>query len=225
MNEIDYYSAYLNFDNLKEVKEIESFNGHLSLDLKTNEKFVLIDIESNSIENKYLTIISSFYSQHNFSLSINLYSYQHYHLSENNFQQFLLYQNPLIEYRVLINNTEGEGNICFNKKCDNNNYFIHLEKHKIYSFSISNKTELFIAANNNLIYNIKLIYDISNKAIKELNYQYNFEKIDLNEEVFPFIYFIKDVKYKGININFIFKFDNNNNRYNAVFQELERPIK
>ena len=213
INENDYYSGNLSITNLTEVKEIESFNGHLSLDLKTNEHFFLIDIESNSIEIKYLTIISEFYSQPNFS-SINLYSYQLYHLSENKLQQFLLYQNPLNEYRILINNTEGEGNICFNKICDNNNYFIHLEKQKIYSFSISNKKDFFITANNDLIYNIKIIYDISNKAIKELNYQHNFEEIDLNKEVFPFIYFIKDVKYNGININFIFKFDNNDNRYN-----------
>jgi hypothetical protein len=89
------YSEYLNINNQTEVKEIESFNGHLSLDLKTNEHFVLVEIESNSIETLYLTIILGFYSQPNFS-SINLYSYQLYHLSENTNQQFLLYQNPLL---------------------------------------------------------------------------------------------------------------------------------
>ena len=210
INEADYYSSYLNLDNLKEVKKIESFNSHLILDLKTNENFALIVIESNSNESKYLTILSRFYNQAN-SSNIDIYSNQLYHLSEKEIQLFYLYKSLLKEYRILINITEGEGFICFNKICDNKD-FIQLTKQKIYSFSISDKKNFFIRANINLTYDIKMIYDISNKVIKELNYQYNFESINLNEEeVFPLIYFIKDVKYNGININFYFKFDNIDN--------------
>ena len=220
MNETEYYSKNISFDNLKEIKEIEYFKGHLSLDLKEDKHFILLVIESNSkdsIENKYLTVIARFYSQLNYSSSIDIYSYQLYYLYENQFQRFYLYQIPLIEYRILINNTKGEGNICFSINCDDNNNFIHLKEQKIYSFTISNKTNLFIKANNNLTYNIKIIYDISNKVIKELNYQYNFEKIYSNKEkTFPLIYFIKDIKYNGININFNFKFDNINSTYNNL---------
>jgi len=213
MNEDDYYSSDLNLTNLNETKEIENFNGYLSLILK--KKFILVEIETNSTENEILTVMIFSFNQPNFS-SINIYSYQLYHLSENTDQQFNLIQNSSIEYRILINNTEGEGNICFNKNCENNNNFIHLTEQKIYSFSISNKTNFYIHSNNNLIYHIKLIYGIPNKEIKELNYQYNLEIIDSSKENFPLIYFIKDVKYNGININFIFNFDGSNNMYNNL---------
>ena len=142
-----------------------------------------------------------------------IYSYQLFHLSENTFQQFNLIENPSRKYRILINNTDGEGNICFNQICDNDNSFIHLTEQKIYSFSISNKTNFFIYAQNNLIFRIKIIHENINEQIKELNYQYN---SDLNKEKFPLLYIIKDVKYKGININFIFKFNSSNNIYNNL---------
>ena len=51
MKDTDYYSSYLNLNHLNEIKEIENFNGHLNLDLKTNERFILIEIKSNSNEN------------------------------------------------------------------------------------------------------------------------------------------------------------------------------
>jgi hypothetical protein len=185
-------------------------NGSLNLDLKKNEKYVLVEIKSNSKENENLTVISSFNNEQNAS-SINLYSYQLCHLPKNKFQNFH-FKNQSMEYRILINNTKGEGNIYINNTCDNNNnIFIHLSEHKIYSFSLSNITNFVICANNNLTYNIKIIKEISNEAIKELNYQYNSIGIDENEDIFPLSYLIKDVKYKGININFNFKFNSSNN--------------
>ena len=213
INDTDYFSSDLKLENLNEINEIESFNGLLNLNLK--KKYILVEIESNSTENEILTVMLYSYYQPNFS-SISIYSYQLYHLSENTFQYFNLIQNSSTEYRILINNTEGEGNICFAKNCDNNNNCIHLSEQKIYSFSISNKENFYIHSNNNLIYYIKLIYGIPNKEIKELNYQYNLEKIDSSEENFPLIYFIKDIKYNGININFIFKFEGSNNIYNNL---------
>ena len=206
MNDSNYYSTDFNLNNLKEIKDIINYNGHLSLDLKTNEKFFLIVIESNSTEEENLSIVSNFYNLSN-SPSIDIYSYQLYYLSENISQQFNLIKNLLIKYRILIYNTEGEGYICHNKICDFNNNFIYLKEQKIYSFSISNKNSFYICAKNNITFNIKIIYEISNEIIKELNYQYNFD----NSETFPLIYFIKDVKYNGININFNIKFDNEDN--------------
>ena len=86
-----------------------------------------------------MTILSSFYNQKNTSF-IDIYSYQLFHLSENEFQLFHSNQISQIKYRILINNTEGEGYINFNQTCsDNNNNFIHLTKQKIYSFSIPMK--------------------------------------------------------------------------------------
>ena len=217
INYTDYYPKNLNSDYLKEIKEIGSYKDYLSFDLKSNDSFVLILIETNSTENKYLTVFSSLYNLRN-SPFINLYSYQLYNLTEKSSQQFYLYKNPLIDYRILINNTEGEGDICFNQSYDNKNNLIHLTEQKIYSFSISNKTNfLFIYAQNNIIFNIKIIYEFSKETIKELNYLYNYVEIDNNEEIFPLIYIIKDVKYNGININFNFNISNNiNNAYNNL---------
>ena len=65
MNDTNYYSANFNLDNLNEFKEIDSHNGHLSLDLKVNEHFILIEI--NSKENEILNILPSFYAQQNLS--------------------------------------------------------------------------------------------------------------------------------------------------------------
>ena len=209
INDDDYYSN--NFNNLNEINETKNFNGLLSFDLKKNEHFILIEVESTDGGN--LTIISNIDKQSN-SPSIDKYSYQLYHLSENQFQQFNLIQNPYMKYRILINSTEGEGYICFNKPCDSIHNYIHITQQKIYSFSIYNKESFFIFAENNLTYNIKIIDEISNEVIKELNYQHNFENINSNKESIPLIYFIKDVKYNGINI--YFKFNDSNNEYNNL---------
>ena len=153
MNDEDYYSSNLNINNLNEVREIENFNGHLRLDLKKNERFILIEVELK--ENENFSIISNFYNQSNFP-SIDIYSYQLYHLSNGQYQKFNLIQNPLKEYRILINSTEGEGYICFNQTCNNISNYIHITEQKIYSFSIFNNTNFFIYAKNNLTYNIKI---------------------------------------------------------------------
>ena len=213
MNDKEYYSKNLNLDQLKEIKNIQSFNNFIILDLKMKEHFILIEVKPNEEEN--FTFISNFYNPSN-SSSIDIYSYQLYHLSEKQYQQFTLKENPYIKYRVLINNTKGEGYIYFNQTCDSINNNIHITEQKIYSFSFSNKTSFSIYAENNLTYNIKIIHEISNEVIKELNYQYNFEKIDLNKDIFPLIYFIKDVKYNGISINFFFKFKDSNKAYNNL---------
>jgi len=190
MSNNNYYCSNLNISNLNEIKELESSNGLLNLNLKKFDNFVLVEIESNSEEDEIITIISSFYNQPDSSF-INIYSYQLYNLSETTLQQFHLYQNPFIKYRILINNTKGEGYICFNQTCNSNNNYIHLTELKIYSFSILNLESFFIYAKNILIFNIK-----------KLNYQYNYKKINSNNEEFPLFYFIKDIKYYGIDINF-----------------------
>ena len=120
MNETDYYSSNFNLNNLNKNEDIKSNNGLLSLDLKLDDHFILIVVESTEDEN--LTIVSNFYNESNSSsIDIDIYSYQLYHLSENQWQQFNLI-NSLTDYRILINITEGEGYICFSHACDNYNY-------------------------------------------------------------------------------------------------------
>ena len=205
MKENIYYSNNLDISHLEGFNKINSVNGRLNLDFQKNNTYALLEIKSNSIENENLTVVSNFDREHNPS-SINIYSYQLYQLLKSKTHKFSLYHS-FINYRILINNTEGEGFICL-QKCNNNNKFIHLTAQRIYSFSISNKASFYIYAKKNLAFNIKIIKDISNDAIKELNYQYNYDDIlESREENFPLIYFIKDVKYNGVNINFNFKYN------------------
>ena len=211
INDTDYYSENLNLEKYKGVEEYKDFNGLLSLDLKKNEHFILLEVEST--EGGNLTIVSNLEKQSN-SPSIDKYSYQLYHLSEKQSQQFNLIQNPYIKYRILINSTEGEGYVCFNQNCDSTNNYFSITEHKIYSFSIYNQKSFYIYTENNLTYNIKIIDDISNEFIKELNYQHNFENITSNKERFPLIYFIKDVKYNGIYFNF--NFNDSKKKYNNL---------
>ena len=211
----DYFSSNLNISNLKEIKELESSNSYLNLNMKNIDNFVLLVIESNSREDEIVTVISSFYNQPDPSF-INLYSYQLFYLNETTFQQFHLYQNPFVEYRILINNIKGEGYICFNQTYNTNNNYIHLTEQKLYSFSIINHASFFIYAKNILLFSIKVIYEILQTEIKELKYQYNFKKINSYNEEFPLLYFIKDIKYNGININFNFNFYDSVNKYNNL---------
>ena len=210
LNESYYYSKELNLTKLyeDENKEFQSINGLLSLDLNMSEHFILIALKSNEENN--LTIVPSIFYKQSISSSIDIYSYQLYHLPEKQFQQFNLIQNSSLKYRILINSTEGEGYICFDQTCDSTHNYIHITELKIYSFSIPNKESIFIYPKNNLTYNIKLIDEISNEIIKELNYQNNIDNINSIKESFPLIYFIKDTKYNGIYINFIFKFNDSN---------------
>ena len=206
MNYNDIYYSENSYSDKQEINEIGIFNDYFSFDLEIKDRFVLIIIEINSTDDKNLTVVSSLYNPLKFS-SIDIYSYQLYFLNENSFLIFDLYQNPSIEYRILINITKGEGDFYFNQ----NTSFIQMTEKKIYSLSISNKKNFFLSTKNNLIFNIKIINEITNEAIKELNYQYNSIGIDENEDIFPLSYLIKDVKYKGININFNFKFNSSNN--------------
>ena len=66
-------------EKYKGVEEYKDFNGLLSLDLKKNEHFILLEVEST--EGGNLTIVSNLEKQSN-SPSIDKYSYQLYHLSE-----------------------------------------------------------------------------------------------------------------------------------------------
>ena len=211
MNDTDYNSINLTISNLQGTNYIGNFNGSLNLDFKKNETYALLEIESK--ENENLTVMTNVDDENNPS-SINIYSYQLYHLLEGKSQKFsFLY--PFINYRILINNTEGEGKICLKENCEKNDIFIHLAEHKIYSFSISDKKTFYIYAKSNLLYNIKIIKEISNEEIKELNYQYNYQILDTNEDNFPLVYFIKDVKYNGVTINFNFKYNTSNNINNV----------
>ena len=225
-NNVSYKVSYmnditnLNFKHFKELKEVKSINGLLNFDLDMNYNYALIEITTNSTENENLTVVSSFNNEQNLT-SINIYSYQLYHLSKEASQQFQI-QNSSKEYRILINITKGEGNIYFNKTCDINNKFTRLEEHKIYSFSISNIASFKIYAIKNLTYNIKFIKEIPNEVMKDLNYQYNFEIINSNKDNFPLIYFIKDIKYNGININFNYKYNVSNNTNNLLLNIIKK---
>ena len=135
MNNTVYYSKNLWNLEINENKKEKKFNSYLSPNLKTNEDFILILIESNSKEEENLIIISRLYSQIN-PLYIGIYSYQLFHLSETTIKKFSLIENPSIEYKIIINNTEGKGIICFNKICDDKYSFRWTKSLFLFNFKL-----------------------------------------------------------------------------------------
>ena len=92
----------------------------------------------------------------------------------------------------------------------------------IYSFSITdNVTNIYIDSKNNLIFSIKLSNQFTNNAMEELNYGTYLKTINPKEDKFPLIYFIKDTRYFGLDINFFFNFNNSSPNNNITIKGYE----
>jgi len=172
--------------------------------------FAVIKIISNIPEN--ISFVSNFYGINKLEQIFDIYSYQLFYLNNNTDIFFYINQNIIYKYRIFIDNIGGSGNIIFNGFDEKKSYFF-FEGKKTYSFSIYNETKnISFFSQRNLALNIKINYKMTYEFMDELDYQYN--KIDIankvNEGRYPLIYYIKDIKYRGMDINIFFKFKNNN---------------
>jgi len=82
--------------------------------------------------------------------------------------------------------------------------YITFDGKKTYSFSNNNETKnISFFSQRNLVFNIKINFKMSYKFMEELDYQYNRIDIDNkdNKGRNPIIYYIKDIKYGGMDIN------------------------
>ena len=209
----NYYS--LNLNELNSSKIIEEKNSYLNIDLSLDAQCVLIEIKSNLDE--YLTVISNF--KNALFQSIDIYSYQLKFLPTNarGIFNFNLDSNKI--YRVFVNNINGIGYICFEEDCKYDKQRFYLNEKRIYSFSISHKIKnIYISSKENLIFNIKLSNQFTNNVMEELNYGFYLKEINPKKESFPFIFFIKDTKYCGLDINLFFNFNNSNSKFSLIIK-------
>ena len=208
INNSDYYS--IDLGTLNQSKHFERTNGYLKyFGNWTNSKFAVIKIMAKYKEN--IDFSSNFYDINEFNQTYDIYSYQLFYLNNSTNTSFYLSQNILNKYRVFINHIKGKGSLIFNES-DVNKDNINLEGKKTYSFSIYKETKnISFLSEQNLVFNIKINYQKSYEFMDELDCQYNKRDFinKVNEDKFPIIYYIKDIKYEGIDVNLYFKFKNN----------------
>ena len=117
-NEGDYYSINLTNLNYKN-KTSEKEKIYFKIDKNTyyDYNFILINIES--AEEEMLTILTNFYDNSNrFFPIIQIYSYQLIYLYNNETLNFDFKKITQKLYRILINNTYGNGEITFDPVSD-----------------------------------------------------------------------------------------------------------
>ena len=214
-SENDYYS--IDLENLKYENKIEKNHYFLKIDDKSfvNSNYILIDIQSENPAN--ITIFPNFYDNITFFPSIQIYSYQLMYL--NNKENFtLIFEHSFFnESKIFVNNVYGNGEICFDKNCiDNSNLY----ERRILTFSLNNETNSIDIysnpyshinnINNNdfdLLFIIKFEYGFDYGTIKELQFNSDYKEI---KSSLPIAYFLKEIQYKGVDINFYFNVKNLN---------------
>jgi len=218
LNISDDYSIEL--ENLELNKNNERAYGYIKYEGGCEDsKFALIKIMSNYYEN--ITFVSNFFHINELNQIFDIYSYQLFFLEDNTKITFNINQNISNKYRVFINNIGGLGYLKSNDT-DENKDNINLEGRKeIYSFSFYNEIQIrniSLFSKRNLAFITKMEYQITYDFMDELDCQYNKRVIvnKVNKDKFPIIYYIKDIKYEGMDINIHFTFQNdsvNNNDF------------
>jgi len=217
----DDYS--IDFENLELNKNNNRSYGYIKYEGGCEDStFVLIKIMSNYSEN--ISFVSNFYHINELNQVFDIYSYQLFYLENDTNTTFNINQDVSNQYRVLLTNIGGRGYLQTNDTDENteNKDRIKLEGRKqTYSFSINKEAhikKISFFSRINLAFIIKMNYQKIQDFMDELDCQYN--KRGINEvnknDSFPIIYYLKDIKYQGIDINIDFKFENdslNNNDF------------
>ena len=197
----DYYS--IDLDNLTKKKNITENRTFFKIYNKSNSKYIILNIQSNSSE--HLTILTNYFDKKIFFPSIQIYSYQLYYLC-NTTLTFNFNFNLYSKFRLFINNAAGKGEFFFENK------FITISGKKILSFLITKRqNNSYIYSPNEMAFNIKIDYELYNEILQELK----FNNEDTKEEEKNIIgYYLKEIEYKGADINVYFDFNNLDKRYN-----------
>ena len=211
INETDYYS--IDIDYIKEKYKNKTITrdkgGFFTLFFNENLKYVLLEIYSKQTE--ILEVLFNFDGNLIPSPSVDIYSYQSFYLKNNIKKDFYFDYALENKYIAIINNTSGEGYICFNQKCDYNDKKIYFSEKIILSFTISEEIKsIHCFTEKYLYFYIKIKDRIPNDVMEEVLYgssYKNFSKIYYSNKA----YYIKDLYKKGMDINFFFDFSNINN--------------
>ena len=200
----DYYS--IDLDNCETENKIIDSSTYLRIIDWKNTSFIIIRIDSPMFDN--LTIITNFHNNIISYPSIQLYSYQLYYLDSN--ITFYFNYSLYDKYNILINNYMGKAEICKNDNCNENNNIVFSGK-KALSFIVSNIiNNISFNVLDDLIFTIKIDYEINNDIIKEL-----FFDNDIQDNIILSVgYYLKEIEYGGADINFYFNFDKNIDIYN-----------
>ena len=218
-NEMDYYSIDLDKLNFK-TKIIEEKKIYLKINKTSqaeNTKYILIKIQSSSSSNEALTILSNFNDNNSpFSPPINIFSYHLIYLYDDEKLSFDFEKIVQKQYRFLINNIYGNGEIQFepdsptinqyNTLISGNRTLSYIITKELNNIIIYNNQENNIKEDNNeLILNIKIVYEVENSILEEIyfNHDYNGN----TKSSFPMRYFLRDLEYEGSDINLQFYFN------------------
>ena len=214
LNASDDYS--IDLENLDKKVNYERKSGYLRyVGGCEDSNFALIKITSNYSEN--ISFYSNFYGTEILEQTFDRYSYQSFYL-KNNTIFFNINHNILNNYRIFINNYGGIGYLKFNYY-DGQKDNIILEGSKTFSFSSYNSTRnIYFFSEKSFAFNIKINYLMTYEFMDELDCQYNRRDIvnKVKQDKFPIIYYVKDTKYKGLDINLYFKFKNDNKDNNDI---------
>ena len=199
-NENNIYS--MDIEDLNGMNNIDSNTTYLKIDKEKyfNSKYILIQIKYNQEEK--LTILTNFYDHIYFSPSFHLFSYQLIYLPYNETFTFNFDYSLHNQYRILINNTFGNGRMCFNKNCSQN--YSMISGKRIFSFIINNETQNSYKIkniNDDVLFNIKIDYDFFNEVFEELRYNTDSSKY---HDKFPIGFILNDIYNNGADINFYF---------------------
>ena len=217
-NKSDDYSIDLN--NLNLIENNERAYGYIKYEGGCeNSAFVLV--KTISKENETISFVSNFYHINELDNIFDIYSYQLFYL-ENDIKTFF-YINQTIsnKYRIFIINIGGIGYLKSNDTAEKKDSIKLEGRNKTYSFSNDNEIQIkniSFYSKVNLAFIIKMNYQRVYDFMDELDCQYNKRDIinKVNEQKFPIIYFLKDIKNEGMDINLIFKFKDDSINNNGL---------
>ena len=212
INNGDDYSIDLN--NLELIKNNERGYGYIKYEGGCeHSEFVLVKTISNYKDN--ISFVSNFYHINELDNIFDIYSYQLFYLENYTKIFFNINQTISNKYRVFIINIGGIGYLMSNDTAEKKDSIKLEGRNKTYSFSNDNEIQIrniSFYSKVNLAFIIKMNYQRIYDFMDELDCQYKKRDIinKINEEKFPIIYFLKDIKNEGMDINLIFKFKDDN---------------
>ena len=206
--ENDSYS--MDMEDLNYTIISDNDNRYFKIENDESSNFIVIEIQSPQKETETLTILASFDINTFVFPPIQIYSYQLVYL--NDYKNFSIYfeHNSTNNFRILINNTHGDGEIKFGSNSSLNKYNSLISGNRILSFVIQKDMNNITIYNKNyyyspLVFSIKVVYELKNQILEELYFN-NVYKLVTKPP--PIQYFLKEIQYEGADINFYFK-----NRY------------
>ena len=205
------FNAPISINNIKEQSEKSTFkNKYLTLEPKENVDFILLEIQTRTEINNYLlSLIYNFYSNDISFIFLNIYSSILFQLDDQNYNSkkvsFFVKSD---QYKVFLNCIKGNGFICFGDDCTNDSNSQILEN-SILNFKLEEKTDIKFSITQNLTFIIKVNNEISYMPMNEMKLGNNIiiEKEDNN---YPYIYYLKDLKFDGVDMNLYINFNENN---------------